>query len=120
MDLLNEEEAMFESPLVDSYLTSPVTVSACVVFFFMPVTQRTPAGTSGGLFYMDFFLDVVRTVFHPAISPKSISVECLRGFAGCVGSGRSHHERDGRDAFLRGPGTSAGHNPEVQKTSLQR
>lgn len=30
MDLLNEEEAMFESPLVDSYLTSPVTVSVCV------------------------------------------------------------------------------------------
>lgn len=32
MDLLNEEEAMFESPLVDSYLTSPVTVSVCVFF----------------------------------------------------------------------------------------
>lgn len=31
MDVLNEEEAMFESPLVDSYLSSPVTVS--VVFF---------------------------------------------------------------------------------------
>ncbi len=27
MDILNEEEAMFESPLVDSYLSSPVTVS---------------------------------------------------------------------------------------------
>lgn len=27
MDVLNEEEAMFESPLVDSYLTSPATVS---------------------------------------------------------------------------------------------
>lgn len=27
MDVLNEEEAMFESALVDSYLTSPVTVS---------------------------------------------------------------------------------------------
>lgn len=26
MDVLNEEEAMFESALVDSYLTSPVTV----------------------------------------------------------------------------------------------
>lgn len=34
MDLLNEEEAMFESPLVDSYLTSPVTVSVCVCVFF--------------------------------------------------------------------------------------
>lgn len=54
MDLLNEEEAMFESPLVDSYLTSPVTVSVCVCFF-MPVTQHTHAGTSGGLFYIDFF-----------------------------------------------------------------
>lgn len=31
VDVLNEEEAMFESPLVDSYLSSPVTVS--VVFF---------------------------------------------------------------------------------------
>lgn len=28
MDILNEEEAMFESPLVDSYLSSPATVSA--------------------------------------------------------------------------------------------
>uniref|UniRef100_A0A4W6CFP4 Importin subunit alpha n=1 Tax=Lates calcarifer TaxID=8187 RepID=A0A4W6CFP4_LATCA len=27
VDILNEEEAMFESPLVDSYLSSPVTVS---------------------------------------------------------------------------------------------
>lgn len=52
MDLLNEEEAMFESPLVDSYLTSPVTVSVC---FFMPVTQHTHAGTSVGLFYIDCF-----------------------------------------------------------------
>lgn len=28
VDVLNEEEGMFESPLVDSYLSSPVTVSA--------------------------------------------------------------------------------------------
>lgn len=27
MDIVNEEEAMFESPLVDSYSSSPVTVS---------------------------------------------------------------------------------------------
>lgn len=27
MDIASEEEAMFESPLVDSYLSSPVTVS---------------------------------------------------------------------------------------------
>ena len=27
MDVLNEEAAMFESPLVDSYPTSPLTVS---------------------------------------------------------------------------------------------
>lgn len=53
MDLLNEEEAMFESPLVDSYLTSPVTVSVCV--FLMPVTQHIHAGTSRRLFYRDFF-----------------------------------------------------------------
>lgn len=31
MDILNEEEAMFESPLLDSYLTSPATVSVCCV-----------------------------------------------------------------------------------------
>lgn len=55
MDLLNEEEAMFESPLVDSYLTSPVTVSVCVSVFLMPVTQCIHAGTSRGLFYRDFF-----------------------------------------------------------------
>lgn len=30
MDVLNEEEAMFESPLVDSYLSSPVTVSVYI------------------------------------------------------------------------------------------
>lgn len=30
MDVLNEEEAMFESPLVDPSVSSPVTVSGCV------------------------------------------------------------------------------------------
>lgn len=29
VDVLNEDETMFESPLVDSYLSSPVTVSSC-------------------------------------------------------------------------------------------
>lgn len=52
MDVLNEEEAMFESPLVDSYLTSPVTVRARV--FLAHVIQQTHAGTSGGLFYVAF------------------------------------------------------------------
>lgn len=36
MDVLNEEEAMFESPLVDSYLSSPVTVSV-----YFPITSHT-------------------------------------------------------------------------------
>uniref|UniRef100_A0A7N8X3P6 Importin subunit alpha n=1 Tax=Mastacembelus armatus TaxID=205130 RepID=A0A7N8X3P6_9TELE len=31
VDILNEEEAMFDSPLVDSYLSSPVTVSEGVI-----------------------------------------------------------------------------------------
>lgn len=113
MDILNEEEAMFESPLVDSYLTSPVTVSVCV--FLMPVTQHTRAGTS---VFHGLFLAAAWTVLHPA-GCKSIVAERLRARV-FPALGRSHHERDGRDAFFRGPGTSAGHNTEVQKTSLQR
>lgn len=31
VDILNEDEAMFESPLVDSYLSSPVTVSVLYI-----------------------------------------------------------------------------------------
>lgn len=50
MDVLNEEEAMFESPLVDSHLSSPVTVSS-------PAQRRQRedyAGPTGGLFYIAF------------------------------------------------------------------
>lgn len=31
MDILNEEQVMFESPLVDSYLSSPVSVSDFII-----------------------------------------------------------------------------------------
>lgn len=88
MDVLNEEEAMFESPLVDPFVSSPVTVSVCV-----------SVGQSS--------LGVVELwiLFLTSMRPHA---------------GRSHHQRHGGDAFLRGPGASARHHTEVQKATFQR
>lgn len=40
VDVLNEEEVMFESPLVDSYLSSPVTVSGCFSDWLLRNTEK--------------------------------------------------------------------------------
>lgn len=46
VDVLNQEEAMLESPLVDSYLTSPVTVSVSICL--TPLTQHGQGETHAG------------------------------------------------------------------------
>lgn len=73
MDILNEEEAMFESPLLDSYLTSPVTVSVCVSSSCLLLNTLVQEP----VFFMAFFLAAAWTVLHPA-GCKSIVAERLR------------------------------------------
>ena len=44
VDMLSEEAAMFESPLVDSYLNSPVTVSSTQIAPHLePISTQTHA-----------------------------------------------------------------------------
>lgn len=57
MDILNEEEAMFESPLVDSYLSSPVTVSidcsnTTLTDSHSLNKEKPTQDPTGGLFYI--------------------------------------------------------------------
>lgn len=76
MDVLNEEEAMFESPLVDSYLTSPVTVSVCVCVCLSHACYSTHScRNERGIVFHGLFLAVVWTVFLAA-GCKGIGTEC--------------------------------------------
>lgn len=96
MDVLNQEEAMLESPLVDSYLTSPVTVSVSICL--MPLTQHgqaeTHAGPSEELFYMNIFkkLSILFSILQ--VVNNGISVRSFRSCSFIV-AGRSHYQRYG-------------------------
>lgn len=121
VDVLNQEEAMLESPLVDSYLTSPVTVSVSICL--MPLTQHgqaeTHAGPSEELFYMNIFkkLSILFSILQ--VVNNGISVRSFRSCSFIV-AGRSHYQRYGWDAIFRRPRASACYDTEIQKTALQR
>lgn len=83
MDILNEEEAMFESPLVDSYLNSPVTVS--VNYLNATYTTQTKRGSHRAQVFFTLHFTFVTYPF--LMSSLQVDKKCCA----CIVAGRSYY-----------------------------